>query len=745
MTNPTDSPFIFESLPDGGVKITGVNDSNITEAVIPTGVKVIGEKAFAFCKELKRVVLPEGLTEIHKFAFSNCHKLTEVTIPSTVTSLDNTAFLGCFDLACIKVEPHNRVYRDIDGVLYSSDGLTLISYPVGRKQRSFCIPDEVAIIGSQCFSRNEYLEELTLPDTLMLIEYYAVDHLPALTRVNFNGSISDWSRMEIRDGNDKLLNARLHFTCLAPFEYCKAENGGYEITGVKDESLAEIVIPEGITGISDNAFGEHEGLRSIVIPEGVIRIGNSAFRECDGLTQIVIPASVLSIGDGAFYRCPSLTSITVHPGNANYKDIGGSLYTKDGTTLLQYAIGKSDTDFTLPEGVREITADAFYDCHAITRIVITEGCLNIGDRAFSWCEGLTDLTIPNSVKKIGDGAFSSCTSITVFTVPDGVTRIGRRTFEECEGLASIRLPLSITEIGEDAFAYCESLGEVIYEGDREQWAKIAVANGNQSLTKARITYLGEPLSKDDDTGDFDIVKALSPFNYSYWIGGGYEIKGPKDRSVTEALIPHGVTHIGKRAFQNCGNLTKVSLPGSVTSTGPWAFVGCSYIEEVHITDLEAWCRLRFWSDTDSPLGYKSKLYLNGDPITDLVIPDGITTVKSYAFAKGSCFSSITIPPGVTRIESNAFKGCSGISSITIPEGITAIEVSTFSYCSNLERVVIPESVTKIQYCAFMGCQKLAEVYYRGTKKQWKKIKIDKAGKGNKYLLKAKIHFEHKGD
>ena len=720
MTNPTDSPFIFESLPDGGVKITGVNDSNITEAVIPTGVKVVGEEAFAFCKELKRVVLPEGLTEIHKFAFSNCHKLTEVTIPSTVTSLDNTAFLGCFDLACIKVEPHNEVYRDIDGVLYSSDGFTLISYPVGRKQRSFCIPDTVAVIGSQCFSRNEYLEELTLPDTLMLIEYYALDHLPALTRVNFNGTIYDWGRMDIRDGNDKLLNARLHFACLTPFESCKTEDGGYEITGVKDESLAEIVIPEGITAIADSVFNEHEHL-----------------------ADAVISASVKSIGDGAFYRCPSLKSITVHTDNENYKDIDGNLYTKDGATLIQYAIGKTDTVFTVPKGVTVIGDDAFYHCSFLTDIHISEGCKSIGDRAFSWCESLTDLTIPNSIKKIGDGAFSSCTSITVFTVPDGVTRIGRRTFEECEVLARIRLPLSITEIEEDAFAYCESLGEVIYEGDKEQWAKIAVANGNQSLTKARITYLGEPLSKDDDTGDFDIVKALSPFNYSYWIGGGYEIKGPKDRSVTEALIPHGVTHIGKRAFQNCRNLTKVSLPGSVTSTGPWAFDGCYYIEEVHITDLEAWCKISFWSDTDSPLGYKSKLYLNGDPITDLVIPDGITTVKSYAFAKGSCFSSITIPPGVTRIESNAFTGCSGISSITIPEGITVIEVSTFSYCSSLERVVIPESVTEIQYYAFSDCSKLTEVYYRGTKKQWKKIKIDKAGKGNKYLLKAKIHYEWK--
>ncbi|MBQ3571414.1 MAG: leucine-rich repeat domain-containing protein, partial [Clostridia bacterium] len=98
------------------------------------------------------------------------------------------------------------------------------------------------------------------------------------------------------------------------------------------DSLTSVVIGDSVTSIGDHAFLDCESLTSVVIPDSVTSIGNYAFAGC-GLTSVEIGDSVTSIGDYAFAYCNSLTRITVSEDNANFKDIDGNLYTKDGKTL----------------------------------------------------------------------------------------------------------------------------------------------------------------------------------------------------------------------------------------------------------------------------------------------------------------------------------------------------------------------------------------------------------------------------
>jgi hypothetical protein len=105
----------------------------------------------------------------------------------------------------------------------------------------------------------------------------------------------------------------------------------------------------------------------------------------------VIGDSVTSIGDGAFEYCTSLTSITVDLDNAAYKSIDGNLYTKDGKTLIQYAIGKTDTSFEIPDSVTSIGDDAFSSCDSLTSVVIGDSVTSIGDDAFWICRSLTSV------------------------------------------------------------------------------------------------------------------------------------------------------------------------------------------------------------------------------------------------------------------------------------------------------------------------------------------------------------------
>jgi hypothetical protein len=124
----------------------------------------------------------------------------------------------------------------------------------------------------------------------------------------------------------------------------------------------------------------------------------------------------------------------VSENNSAYKDIDGNLYSKDGTLLMQYAIGKTATEFVIPDSVTTIGDGAFFDCSSLTSVVIPDSVTTIGDTAFAVCDSLTSVVIPDSVTTIGDRAFAVCDSLTSVVIPDSVTTIGDYAFEDCDSL-----------------------------------------------------------------------------------------------------------------------------------------------------------------------------------------------------------------------------------------------------------------------------------------------------------------------
>ena len=194
----------------------------------------------------------------------------------------------------------------------------------------------------------------------------------------------------------------------------------------------------------------------------------------------------------------------------------------------------------------------------------------------------------------------------------------------------------------------------------------------------------------------------------------------KDKVSSELVIPETTTHndktytvvaIGKEAFKDC-SMASVTIPSGITSIGDGAFKNCTGLTKVNISDIAAWCNIKFssvYSSSCNPLYYAHHLYINGEEVKDLVIPDGIASINNYAFYGCSGLTSVTIPNSVTAIGWSAFSGCSGLTSVTIPNGVTSIGWLAFSGCSGMTSVTIPNSVTSIESSAFRDCSGLTSV------------------------------------
>lgn len=188
------------------------------------------------------------------------------------------------------------------------------------------------------------------------------------------------------------------------------------------------------------------------------------------------------------------------------------------------------------------------------------------------------------------------------------------------------------------------------------------------------------------------------------------------QNLTSVKFPDGITTIGEEAFYYCIKLTSIAFPKSVTSVRANAFWRCSGLTSVHISDLSAWCKISFSKDYtmgnnqgSNPLSYAHHLFLNEKEITELIIPEDVTSIRDYAFQGCSSLNTVSIPNTVTSIENEAFRDCSGLTSITIPESVTSIGNNAFLRCTSLTSIIIPNNVTGIGDEVFRGCSELESI------------------------------------
>lgn len=225
---------------DGSTIMKYPENKEISEYIVPDGVKIIDENAFSNLRKVTKIDIKDGVTEIKRDAFSNSSLLTSVNIGNTVTSIQLGAFDNCTKLTKINVLEGNINYSSENGILFNKDKTKIIKYPMAKGEQSYDIPNSVKSIEENAF-----------------------ENCKNILSVNINENVTKIGK--------------------AAFESCK--------------SLEKIKLPKNISYVGNNAFANCSKLTSIIIPnKDELSIGKETFLNTNVKSIYLYGNNTLTVG-----------------------------------------------------------------------------------------------------------------------------------------------------------------------------------------------------------------------------------------------------------------------------------------------------------------------------------------------------------------------------------------------------------------------------------------------------------------
>lgn len=490
-----------------------------------------------------------------------------------------------------------------------------------------------------------------------------------------------------------------------------AIEGGYEVSGIEDSRIKDIVIPENYDGKPVISIGEeaffNSAITSVYLPDTVTAVKDRAFASCSDLVSIRISNNIKEFGVGVCSACWSL--------NTNSYDNAKYLGNEDNEYLILWeANNKNIGSCEINDNCKIISNGAFGDCYSLGNVSFPNGLLSIGASSFADCYSLTEVVIPDSVTGIEEGAFRLCESLKSVTVDKAVTAIKASAFSYCTNLKTVTFGDGVTNIEDDVFFFCQALTSVVI-GNGVKSIGVRAFNLCSSLENLVI---GNGVTEIMNNA-FDScvnLQSIDLHNSVQTLGNGAFSGCDKLATVSNA---EAVKNIGANCFSSCPKLKSIEFTDKLETMGEYAFCECHELESVTLGNS-----LKFLGES----AFENCWSLKG-----IVLPDRLTNIGDRAFSGCVSLADVKMGRYVTRIGLSAFMECQALVSITIPDEVEVIGRYAFDSCTQLKTVTLGKRVSSVELEAFNGCP-IEVVYYLGTDRTWETMNVD--GRGNGSLTEA---------
>ena len=664
-------------------------------------VTAIGERAFANARYLDELNLPEGIEDIGASAFMGSG-LYSITLPSTLKHVAPAAFFSMGQLAEFKLRSKSEAVSVKDGVLFSADGKTLITYPQG-KGGTYTVPEGTESLGYGSFAESG-IQEVELPEGLVSIGNAAFYGCDALSRLELPQSLEQvgalaFGRQYYSDG------ANIETVRLGPNV---SSVGDHAFSGLNLQSIevdSANAYYQGKGGCLLNAAGDAileapMGMGQVVeVPEGVVSLGAYAFYDYDEDTEFILPASL------AICEETSLPYGLEENGNGGYTKVHTCvIHAPQGSFAERYAADRGiaydnvvDRDLLVYE-TQMVEQGDYMLCFRVykNRSVLVA----VGDASSSDIGG-HELVIPNEV----GGMPVTELAISEFSA-----------FDDWEtnpsGLENLTLPHTLQKVGDSGLRAFSGLKYLSFDAECSDLQVV----DDVLFSADGKTLCAYPAAREGATYEVpDGVKDIAP-NAFY----GSE-------ALEEVTLPNSVQTIGDRAFYNCEALATMHFGSGLLAIGEDAFSSCDALEleEPLPSGVRDIGESAFWGIGSyeglvlpknlETLGARafSASYEAGNQGRTLPVAQGVLSIgkrlssfgrgaldglgiTSFEIAKGNKSYKAEGPLLLTAdgrrvvAYANGFEG-----AVEIPASVRELDLSVFEYAYGMTELTIPPTVTYI--------------------------------------------------
>ena len=667
-------------VPQGITRIENMafaENTSLRKVTIPDSVTSIGDKAFLDCTALEEVVLPDTITKLNSQVFSGCTALKKIVLPDTLTMIDERAFSCCFALEtltlpatteqvkddcftlcrnlksitvpaqladpeiivswglpenCVVFCNNKEIFRagpesvkDKNGIRFSKDGKTLLRYPPELGTTHYTIPDGITGIGEKAFSGCTDLKVVMIPPNVVFIDHNAFSGVQAVKLLPGNEMFEMDAAGALIDKQEKRL---VYFPRSYKGKYVIPDT----VRAICDHvfyhcSVTELVVPESVEEIENNAFSNCTSLLSLTIPEKFFdsridtwnlprdcQVNNLNEEEEDEeleaqeTQKAQVSASPVQVATAPAAPVVPVFPLDMEKISADKKR--GIVFSANNRSLLRYPTGLPDKSYTVPDGITSLDQNAFFAA-----------------------QHLTEVTLPKSLRHIGPGAFSS-TGMSKILLPENISGFSGTSF----GL------LEVTLSPDNKFLIQHKDGSITTNGKEKTLLYVPKTLQGTYIVPEDVTTLPHAA--------FYYCKNLK----SIKLHNGIKSIGPSVfnscASIRVMQLPAGMTLIPGSLFQHCSSLRYVTIPDTVKVIGDLAFFGCHQLDDVQL-------------------------------------PAGLTRIGGQAFQGCASLRKIKLPDSLILIGGQAFESCSSLKEIVIPDSVESIGHGAFSGCTALKSISFP--------------------------------------------------------